>query len=440
MQFREYQQHAFDAIVADCEKRCLVKMFCGSGKSLLMQRIAEHYASDVTVFVFPSLALIDQFHKTYLSGAVLLRVSSDAGATTDVRTILSFLEGKEKKSVCVTYQSFDVLLAAFAQSTARIGICCYDEAHHAVGEVYQKLIFENTVADKQVFFTATPKNANGVVMHDRNTDEVGICGRMVYDYSYLRGVEEGYLNPFELRVDLSLEDTNSSKYESISRAILTTGNQRVLTFHANVNADSDTSVRRFVDPIRFREAFRRVQLAEFPENAFDYDIAMLSIDAKTSQENRSAMLHLFKKRKRNDRDDDDRDNKIVILCSCQTIGEGVDTFSANMCVFVDPKTSYVQIIQNIGRVVRKDKDAKCVARSTVLLCCHVDKTKYMSCADREQVDEVIRQDMGKTGNFNAILNTMTALQQEDPDIYDMCIQYADSFSPQEIDANFRKQG
>lgn len=91
--------------------------------------------------------------------------------------------------------------------------------------------------------------------------------------------------------------------------------------------------------------------------------------------------------------------------------------------------------------MRKVEDASvCAARSTVLLCCHVDRTKYMDCVDREQVDEAIRQDMGRTGNLNAILNTMTALQLDDPDINDMCIQYAESFSSQEMDANLKMQG
>jgi superfamily II DNA or RNA helicase len=80
-----------------------------------------------------------------------------------------------------------------------LGVCIFDEAHHAIGESYQKLIFENDVCEKQIFFTATPKNANGIVMYDRSQEQLGSCGKLVYDYSYLRGMNEDYLNPIELR-------------------------------------------------------------------------------------------------------------------------------------------------------------------------------------------------------------------------------------------------
>jgi predicted helicase len=52
--------------------------------------------------------------------------------------------------------------------------------------------------------------------------------------------------------------------------------------------------------------------------------------------------------------DKSKNNEVVIISSCETIGEGIDTKNANMCVFVDTKSSYVKIIQNIGRIVRKE--------------------------------------------------------------------------------------
>jgi superfamily II DNA or RNA helicase len=368
-----------------------------------MTRVAQKYGSDLTVFVFPSLALIDQFSNKYLENAdLILKVSSDVGATTDITSILKFLAQPEKKIVCVTYHSFDVLIDAVRQSPARIGLCCYDEAHHTVGEVYQKFIFENAIADKQVFFTATPKNANGIVMHNSNCAEIGICGKVVYEYSYLRGINDGFLNPFELRVDFGFIDTIWSKYECIARAILATGNQRVLTFHATVRGDSDTSVLRFVNETKFTEVLKNVQKKEFPNNKRVYIVRMLGIDANTDQTDRRMMLKLI---------DDADESKVIVLSSCETIGEGVDTRKANMCVFVDPKSSSVKIIQNIGRIVRKvaNRDVP----STVLLCCYVDRVKYQNCADRMQIDEVMRQDMSKTGNWKSIQSIATALKQHD---------------------------
>jgi hypothetical protein len=126
----------------------------------------------------------------------------------------------------------------------------------------------------------------------------------------------------------------------------------------------------------------------------------------------------------------------MIISSCETIGEGIDTKNANMCVFVDPKSSYVKIIQNIGRIVRKQQQI-----STILIPCWVDKTKYLECnGDRDKCDEVIREDMSETGNFNGILNVLSALKQEDEDLYDICLHYPDTYSPQEIQSNLERQG
>ncbi|NDJ11942.1 MAG: hypothetical protein EBY17_12255, partial [Acidobacteriia bacterium] len=135
------------------------------------------------------------------------------------------------------------------------------------------------------------------------------------------------------------------------------------------------------------------------------------------------------------------DNEVIVISSCETIGEGIDTKNANMCVFVDPKSSHVKIIQNIGRIVRKQFGVD-KPNSTILIPCWVDREKYLDCGgDREKCDEVIREDMSaEGGNFNGILNVMSALKQEDEDLYDICLHYPDTFSPQEIRSNLEKHG
>jgi hypothetical protein len=111
-----------------------------------------------------------------------------------------------------------------------------------------------------------------------------------------------------------------------------------------------------------------------------------------------------------------------------------------MCVFVDPKSSIVKIIQNIGRIVRKQFGVD-KPNSTILIPCWVDKTKYERCNGvKEECDKVIREDMSAGGNFSGILNVMSALQQEQPDVYDLCMNYPDTYTYTEIESNFIKQG
>jgi superfamily II DNA or RNA helicase len=453
-EFRKHQAEADDAINEELliNNKCIVKMFCGTGKSLLMRKMKSAQNQQLVVYVFPSLSLIDQFCTDYFTKvgfASPFKISSDKDmkesedangkkttkktSTTNPEDIINFIKEGQNKIICVTYQSYKTLLDNLG--SIKIDVCIYDEAHHAVGETYQKLIFENetNACEKQIFFTATPKNANGIVMYDRDNLDAGMCGKLVYDYSYLRGLADGYLNPFEIRVDMYTENTNKSVYESIARTILESGNNRVLTFHADVSVESEskTSVRRFAHEKceeEFEHAFMKVIADEFPEKEGLYkQFKMIALDASIPTGERRTIL---------DKLDTTLDNEVYIISSCETIGEGIDTKNANMCVFVDPKSSFVKIKQNIGRIVRPQSKP-----STVLITCWVDKTKYVGCdKDREKCDEVIRSDLNKDGNFNGILNVLSALRQEDEDLYDICLHYPDTYSPQEVKSNLEKHG
>jgi superfamily II DNA or RNA helicase len=474
-EFRYYQVEADDAIQEELltNDKCIVKMFCGTGKSLLMRKCKSAQNQQLLVYVFPSLSLIDQFCSDYFVKVGLpcpFKISSDkdckdkdgnktSTSTTNPEDIIKFIKERQNKIICVTYQSYNTLLDNLGST--KIDVCIYDEAHHAVGETYQKLIFENetNACEKQIFFTATPKNANGIVMYDRNNLEAGMCGKLVYDYSYLRGINEKdedgkhILNKFEIRVDMYTENTNESVYESIARAILVSGNNRVLTFHGEVSAESESkySVLKFAKEGKseeFEDAFTKVLTNEFPEKAGLYTkFKMIALDSDTpvkcnscriACENNTYQDSCKKCCRHNilNKFDTTLDNEVYIISSCETIGEGIDTKNANMCVFVDPKSSFVKIIQNIGRIVRPQSKP-----STVLIPCWVDKTKYIGCdEDREKCDEVIRSDLNKDGNFNGILNVLSALRQEDEDLYDICLHYPDTYSPQEIRTNLDKHG
>jgi superfamily II DNA or RNA helicase len=380
--------------------------------------------------------LLEQFYEDYFIKKMdfplknILRISSEEGSTTEIKNIEKFLNKKKNKIICVTYQSFQTLISALGN--VKIDVCIFDEAHHVVSDTYKSLIFETSVCEKQIFFTATPKNANGVIMYDKDNLDSGMCGKLVYDYSYFKGVMEGYLNPFEIRLDFYTENVNISVYEAMARAILASGNSRVLTFHADVNGERDTSVLQFVDEQLFIVAFNKVLNTEFTEKiGFYKGIKMIGLHSDIAMNHRKRILLQF---------DTTPDDEVFVISSCQTIGEGIDTKNANMCVFVDPKSSFVAITQNIGRIVRKIFGLE-KQNSTILFACWVDKEKYLSCdGDKDKCDEVIRQDLNKDGNFNGILNVMSALKQEDEDLFDVCLNYPSTYSPQEIEGNLAKHG
>lgn len=409
--------------------KCLVKMFCGTGKSRIITNVIIHEKKHLNVVVFPSLALISQYSADYLNNAEYARhfkkhktmnVSSEKlenmDSTTDTKEIKKFLKLKSQKIILVTYQSYQVLLQCLEGQ--KIGLVCYDEAHHVTSPETQKLVFGTAYFEKEVFFTATPKNENGITMFDRETEgSKNMCGPVAYDYTYLQGLVDEVLNAFEICIDMYTENTNASIYEALARAILAKGTSRVLSFHSGVNGESNTNVKNFVNEAEFKEAFAKVQKAEFPENADYYTkIIFKGMDGNTPSIDRKAMLKAL---------DDTPNNEIYIIASCETIGEGVDTKKANMCLFADPKSSITKIIQNIGRVVRRNKAHPL---STILIPCWVNMENYAEAGgDRVKQDELIRQQMrSEKGDYASILNVLGALRQEDPELYEQCLNYSDS--------------
>jgi len=401
---RDYQLQAIKEI-DDFEEDCVVKMFCGTGKSLVMKT----YVTDrldkfpYSVFVFPSRSLISQFQDDYLKNIPnVLFISDQPGHTTDKVIIKKFIESHEQKIICVTYQS----LHTWNEVSCDPDIMMFDEAHHVIESYVFELI--NNINCKKVFFTATPPD----------NDELG---PIVYEYTHHDGVIEGKLNDFNIMIDFSTENTNESIYDSIIRSVMKTKNSRVLTYHQRVNTDDDTSVKKFVNQELLLKSFEKIE-KEFPGHGYT-SVKFLSIDAGTLPSERKKNLKLL---------DGANEHEIVILSSCKTIGEGVDTKNANMVVFVDAKNSLVEIIQNIGRIVRKQ-----LTDSTILIPCWVDKTKYDGAEDK---DAVIREDLSRDGNFNGILNVISALRQHDPELYELCLKYPKVFTKEEMKKNFERQG
>ena len=454
---REYQKTAVTKILECEDDKCVVKMFCGTGKSLVMITTILSLDSKTSVVVFPSLVLINQFIndsiknekddlKRHFDKYTTINISSEMvegiDSTTDKPYIASFLKSKSKnatnKIVFVTYQSLDTFIEMVKETNTTLNLVCYDEAHHVTSLLTAPLVFNNNgyKVDKSVFFTATPKNDNNVIMFhsegedDANTNDDNIddeneinsnsnkdsyCGPMVFDYSYSNGVKDGYLQQFDICIDMYTENTNKSVYDAIARAILSSGNNRVLTFHATVDvADNDTGVKTFSEQAEFKKAFERVIKDEFPSKKGYYKkITLKPISGKTDKKERTAILESLGKTKK---------NEIYIISSCNTIGEGVDTKNANMCCFVDAKSSVNAIIQNIGRVVRLKEGEQ---NSVILIPCFVDMDNYKDAGDnKEEKDRLIREQMrSDKGDYLPILNVLGALKQTDKEMYDACINY-----------------
>nr|QBK89583.1 MAG: helicase [Pithovirus LCPAC001] len=450
------------------EKNYLVQAFCGTGKSRVIFKTAYQslYYNDLVVLVFPTISLITQFNMDYILDCRFKAVNEHVNFlcvcsrneikhvknnsikySTTQKDIKDFLKTKGPKIITITYQSFITLYKCLEQTNKIIDLLLLDEAHRSLGDEIQKYIYPISDIKKRynsaIFFTATPKNKKEIVMYNHENPEIGMCGERIIYVPYIKGLELGYLNNFEIRVDIDRFAENKqnnmfSIYKGIARAILVTGNTRVLTFHSFSSSTEDkeedenflkSNATDFVKIGRFKKAFNEVLNAEFKNLEKKYTaIVMKKITANTR--NRVDILKEF---------ENTTNDQIYILSSCRTIGEGIDTKKANMIVFVDPKQSYIDIIQNMGRCVRKPVD-KDIQSATVLIPALINYEKYGEAETEENIDKVLREDIDKGGAFNGILNVLSALRQNDEEYFNMCLNYPNKYSLLEIERSLKAQG
>ena len=213
IQWNEYlYQHQQQAIINKRDKpKCLINMWCGTGKTRTFTISLFQDNQDLNVLVFPSLGLINQYNNDYFLNQdnlfknnfdnflclafcsddetkLKLKTSSIQYSTSE-KTCKSFLKKKDKKIVLVTYASFEKFINICINCVIRINRLIFDEAHHIVGEKIQEIVFNNddldNIVDKTEYYTATPVNKNNITMYDRDEPEYSDCGELAYEYLYL---------------------------------------------------------------------------------------------------------------------------------------------------------------------------------------------------------------------------------------------------------------
>jgi len=451
-------------------KKCLINMWCGTGKTRTFTFDLFMNNEQTNVIVFPSLGLINQYCNDYALSTeeqfkaefekynCLAFCSDDDGKlksrgkiqfTTDEKKLNTFLKKKDKQIILVTYQSFEKFINICINKNININNLIFDEAHHIVGKI-QDIVFNNDelddIVDKTRFYTATPVNKNGITMYDRDHPENSDCGPLAYEYLYYQAVEDRVCKPFETQISLytqKKEYTNKYQpvFESIIRACLS-GKYKywnILTYHYFVNVNENFSesisyVNEFAslkNQKLVKKLFTRIQNEEFPHTKKLYSVENVILKGVHSETpTRQQIIQDFDRKVK---------GRIYILSSCGILNEGIDTKWANMGVPINPSKSIVKESQRIGRLVRISEPN--MPPAIILIPCEVDITKYSSMNTPEQRDQMIREELSECGNFNTALNVISAFKyQYDPELFEMCLKYPNMYAPKEVKDNLAKQG
>ena len=455
-----------------CHQKCLINMWCGTGKTRTFTIGMFNDNQNINVIVFPSLGLINQYCNDYILNVEepfvsefnkykclafcsddesKLKIKTDKiKYTTNEKTLNTFLKQKTDKIILVTYQSFEKFINQIIERSITINNLIFDEAHHIVGDKIQNIVFNNESLDECVektrFYTATPVNKNGITMYDRDEPDISDCGPLAYEYLYYQAVEDGVCKSFETQICLYTQKKEyTNKYQPILECIIRaclSGNYdywNVLTYHSFVNESENVNenvsfVKDFAckqNQCLVKKVFTKIQNEEFPhtKNIYSVDKVILKgVHSKTP--NRENIIDEFDKKV---------DGRIYILASCGILNEGIDTKWANMGVPINPTNSIVKESQRIGRLDRIPEEN--MPPAIILIPCMVDARKYASMDTAEQRDQMIREELSECGNFNTAMNVISAFKyQYDPKLFEMCLMYPNKYAPQEVKSNLEEQG
>jgi superfamily II DNA or RNA helicase len=384
------------------QERGQLIMACGTGKTLTALWIAEKLASRRTLVLVPSLSLISQTLTEWGRNAAApfdyLVVCSDetvvhrgddpaitstnelgVPVTTDVKTIRQFLSLRRNKSAVVfaTYQSSDRVAAAQASSAPGFDLVLADEAHRCTGPVdglFTTVLDASKIkARYRLFMTATPRYFTGRVKQRAeeleyelaSMDDVTRFGPVFHRLAFDAAIRANLLTDYQVVV-IGVTQAEIRQWAEEARLVRTgDGVQtdartlaaqiglakamrqhdlcKIITFHSSV-----VKASRFTDPA-FADSLVGVVQRMSPSAKPTGHLWTAHISGRTPAGRRATLLSVFGKLSNDSRG---------VLSNCACLGEGVDVPVLDGVAFIDPKRSMIDIIQAVGRVIRKAEDKR----------------------------------------------------------------------------------
>ncbi len=391
---RPHQEEAIAAVrlgFADAERGQLI-MACGTGKTLVALWAAEALKSQRTLVLVPSLTLLSQALREWTANSAdpfgYLAVCSDATVaaghdamvswtadlglpvTTDATAIERFLRRKGRGVVFATYQSSRRIAEAQANDVPEFDIVIADEAHRctgpASGDFATVLEPKKIRARRRLFMTATTryftdrvKKVAGEADYEvASMDDETSFGRVFHQLTFGEAIERDLLSDYQVLV-VGVDDEMCATYVergefvtldgehvtdartlashiAVAKAIKKYDLKRIITFHGRVNKAH-----------AFTSMFPAVVAAMPEDERPDRQFWSRYVSGEMPASKRDVLLQQFRHLDENARG---------ILSNARCLAEGVDVPAIDGVAFVDPRSSTVDIVQAVGRAIRKSEN------------------------------------------------------------------------------------
>ena len=413
---KPHQKAALEKVMAGFKQadRGKLIMACGTGKTFTALRIAEQLAGigGRVLYLVPSIGLLSQVMREWSEQRGIphsyIGICSDtrAGNTAEDASILELklpvttnpsaishtlktLDTDKMSVVFCTYHSLPLVeQAQGAGGAPPFDIIFCDEAHRTTGVEQPDgqlspfvLVHDETRirANKRLYMTATPKIYTEAVKtkvanYKRDVfsmDDAEKYGREFYHLPFSKAVEIGELADYKVVVlgvaeggvnaALRGETGPVSNELNVNDATKIVGCWRALQNPENkaLGEDSIKPLKRviaFTDTIKASKALVRnwnpvIERAveHLPEEQYleDFQCETQHVDGTEHALNRKACLDWLK---------GSEEGTCRILSNVRCLSEGIDVPALDAVIFITPRNSQIDIVQAVGRVMRKAKD------------------------------------------------------------------------------------
>lgn len=391
---RTHQAQAINDVSAGLQtaSRGQLIMACGTGKTLTALWITERLDSSCTLVLVPSLSLLSQTLSELTTHAntqwSYLCVCSDETVnknddmpisnvddlpfevTTKPADIAKFLKTRGRKIVFSTYQSSAQVAKAQKLAGKKFDLTIADEAHRLTGkndaEFATVLDAKKIPTKKLLFMTATPRTYTPAIKQtsaDRGVeissmDDEKVFGKELHKLSFGQAIEQDLLTDYRVVI---VGVTDPQVQELIERReLVSVGGKvetdaRTLAAHIGLaKAVKDYDLKKtisFHGRIKTATAFAQdfPKIVEWmpddhkPSGTFWAD----TITGAMNSSERRILLDKLKA---------DIPNQHSLLSNARCLTEGIDVPALDAVAFIDPRSSQVDIIQAVGRAIRRSNN------------------------------------------------------------------------------------
>lgn len=432
---RPHQRLAVDHVLQGLSSadRGQLVMACGTGKTMVSLWVWEGLTPPTALVVLPSISLLAQTVREWCANARVsfdfLAVCSDESVTdadvvrnaselpfattTDAEEVAAFLESSAAghQVIFSTYHSTPRVAEAVLRTDGRLGLIVADEAHRCAGRVdggFATILKDREIpAHKRLFMTATPRYLTTQMARAAgerkvevvSMDDEAVFGQVLHKLTFGEAIANDLLTDYQVaiigvdgreylemvqRTELVQSDDGAqtdartlAAQAALLKGIAKYDLRRCVTFHSRV-----ARAREFADSLTAIAQALPEEERPSGEIWADHVSGAMMSSSRDARLNRLRSLHHC-----------DR----ALLANARCLGEGVDVPALDAVAFIDPRQSLVDIVQAVGRVMRKAPDKRL---GTIMLPVFIE-------GDGDAVDAV------SNSAFETVWRVLVALRAHD---------------------------